>query len=306
MPSPHEVLGVDDDADKETVERAYRKRVKEVHPDAGGSTEAFKRVQHAYRAMTDDETAASSVGKGTDATASRSAGTASSSSASGSDFTSSGRDQYMGGQRRGTGDARSERSRTSSTGRQRRTRGPGAASSDTAGTERGDRTRQRRSGGGPASGTGRSRRWFLYGLFAVAAGVLWQTNEALTRALGSSGSDSGVRRGSATRELGHEELFPVGFEASAGSTVRLTVDGADTRDYVSVYTKRQYEWVRDRWTETGEFDPGNPLETVLTDDGYVAELPRGTTYVALVKLWRGPPEETRTPRTVEVTYEIRA
>jgi len=50
--SPHEVLGVDADADAETVERAYRRRVKQVHPDRGGSVEAFRRVRAAYEQVT--------------------------------------------------------------------------------------------------------------------------------------------------------------------------------------------------------------------------------------------------------------
>lgn len=43
------VLGVGADDGKEAVRRAYRERVKEVHPDReGGDEEAFKRVQDAY------------------------------------------------------------------------------------------------------------------------------------------------------------------------------------------------------------------------------------------------------------------
>jgi curved DNA-binding protein CbpA len=48
--SPYEVLGVSPDADEETLNQAYRERVKEVHPDQGGSVEAFMRVQAAYEA----------------------------------------------------------------------------------------------------------------------------------------------------------------------------------------------------------------------------------------------------------------
>jgi ferredoxin len=46
--SPFEVLGVDPDADDGEVVDAYRQRVKEAHPDHGGSTEEFRRVQDAY------------------------------------------------------------------------------------------------------------------------------------------------------------------------------------------------------------------------------------------------------------------
>ncbi len=48
MASPHEVLGVEPDADEEAIEAAYRRRVKQVHPDRGGSVEAFSRVREAY------------------------------------------------------------------------------------------------------------------------------------------------------------------------------------------------------------------------------------------------------------------
>jgi ferredoxin len=49
--SAFEVLGVDPDADPEAVEAAYRRRVKETHPDHGGSAEAFRRVRRAYEAI---------------------------------------------------------------------------------------------------------------------------------------------------------------------------------------------------------------------------------------------------------------
>lgn len=48
MSSPFEVLDVEPDADDETIEQAYRRKVKEVHPDAGGSAEAFQAVREAY------------------------------------------------------------------------------------------------------------------------------------------------------------------------------------------------------------------------------------------------------------------
>jgi curved DNA-binding protein CbpA len=49
--SPFEVLGVDPDADDDAVERAYRRRVMETHPDQGGSLEAFRVVKAAYDAI---------------------------------------------------------------------------------------------------------------------------------------------------------------------------------------------------------------------------------------------------------------
>ncbi|WP_276258805.1 ferredoxin Fer [Haloglomus litoreum] len=48
MASPFDVLGVDPDADEETIEQAYRERVFEAHPDHGGSAREFQRVRRAY------------------------------------------------------------------------------------------------------------------------------------------------------------------------------------------------------------------------------------------------------------------
>jgi len=59
---PFAVLGVDRDADDETIKRAYRRRAKETHPDRGGSDAEFKRVKDAYEAIqageVDDDTEA--------------------------------------------------------------------------------------------------------------------------------------------------------------------------------------------------------------------------------------------------------
>jgi ferredoxin len=49
--SPFEILEVDREADAAEVEAAYRQRVKEVHPDQGGSAEAFQRVTGAYEEL---------------------------------------------------------------------------------------------------------------------------------------------------------------------------------------------------------------------------------------------------------------
>ncbi|WP_313691425.1 J domain-containing protein [Halorarum halobium] len=43
-----ETLGLPRGADEDAVESAYRERVKESHPDRGGSREAFTRVREAY------------------------------------------------------------------------------------------------------------------------------------------------------------------------------------------------------------------------------------------------------------------
>ncbi len=55
MESPYEVLEVDPDDDDGAVVEAYRRRVKETHPDQGGSAREFQRVREAYRAITTDD-----------------------------------------------------------------------------------------------------------------------------------------------------------------------------------------------------------------------------------------------------------
>jgi curved DNA-binding protein CbpA len=51
MESPYDVLLVAPDADEEEIERAYRERVKEAHPDQGGSVEEFRAVREAYETL---------------------------------------------------------------------------------------------------------------------------------------------------------------------------------------------------------------------------------------------------------------
>lgn len=53
-PPPHEVLDVAPDAPEAIVQGAFRAKVNEVHPDKGGSQEAFERVQRAREALLDD------------------------------------------------------------------------------------------------------------------------------------------------------------------------------------------------------------------------------------------------------------
>jgi ferredoxin len=48
--SPFEILGIDPDANETEIVRAYRQRVKEAHPDHGGSAREFQRVKAAYEA----------------------------------------------------------------------------------------------------------------------------------------------------------------------------------------------------------------------------------------------------------------
>jgi len=49
--SPFEVLGVDRDAGPREIHGAYRRRVKETHPDQGGSAAEFQRVREAYEEL---------------------------------------------------------------------------------------------------------------------------------------------------------------------------------------------------------------------------------------------------------------
>ncbi len=46
--SAYEVLGVDADADDETLRRAYRLRLRQTHPDTGGDAALFVQVQRAW------------------------------------------------------------------------------------------------------------------------------------------------------------------------------------------------------------------------------------------------------------------
>lgn len=55
--SPHEVLGVDPEADEAEIEAAYRERVKETHPDQGGSVGAFLMVRSAYDHLSENGSA---------------------------------------------------------------------------------------------------------------------------------------------------------------------------------------------------------------------------------------------------------
>jgi hypothetical protein len=49
----YRTLGVERGADEATIKRAYREKVKDVHPDAeGGDEETFKRVNRAYEQLT--------------------------------------------------------------------------------------------------------------------------------------------------------------------------------------------------------------------------------------------------------------
>jgi len=55
MDSPFDVLDLDGGADADEIERAYRERVKQAHPDQGGSAAEFRRVRNAYETLTSGE-----------------------------------------------------------------------------------------------------------------------------------------------------------------------------------------------------------------------------------------------------------
>lgn len=49
--TPETILGIIPGATKEDIKRAYREKVKEIHPDNGGSTEKFEEVTAAYNTL---------------------------------------------------------------------------------------------------------------------------------------------------------------------------------------------------------------------------------------------------------------
>lgn len=51
MDSPFDILQIDSDADEGEIEAAYNRRIKETHPDHGGSRREFQRVRAAYEQL---------------------------------------------------------------------------------------------------------------------------------------------------------------------------------------------------------------------------------------------------------------
>lgn len=51
MTDPHEVLGIEPGSDPATIQRAFKRRAKETHPDLGGSARAFREVHAAYEML---------------------------------------------------------------------------------------------------------------------------------------------------------------------------------------------------------------------------------------------------------------
>jgi molecular chaperone DnaJ len=54
----YEILGVERDADQDNIKRAYRRKARELHPDAGGSEDDFKELTTAYEVLRNPETRA--------------------------------------------------------------------------------------------------------------------------------------------------------------------------------------------------------------------------------------------------------
>ncbi|MFP3465723.1 DnaJ domain-containing protein [Leifsonia sp. SIMBA_070] len=54
-PTPYEVLGVHPDVSHDELRRAYRRLLRETHPDTGGTAAAFQSVQHAWELIGDPE-----------------------------------------------------------------------------------------------------------------------------------------------------------------------------------------------------------------------------------------------------------
>lgn len=54
MDSPFAVLRINSDTDEGEIERAYRQRAKETHPDQGGSAREFQLVKAAYQELTSE------------------------------------------------------------------------------------------------------------------------------------------------------------------------------------------------------------------------------------------------------------
>lgn len=52
--NPYETLGVKKDASKEEIKKAYRNLCKEHHPDKGGDTKEFHKIELAYSILSDD------------------------------------------------------------------------------------------------------------------------------------------------------------------------------------------------------------------------------------------------------------
>jgi hypothetical protein len=52
----YDVLGVEEDATREQIDRAYKTEARKRHPDGGGSEEDMKRLNEAHEILSDEET----------------------------------------------------------------------------------------------------------------------------------------------------------------------------------------------------------------------------------------------------------
>jgi len=55
MQNPYQTLGVDRDADSDTIKRAYRRLASQHHPDKGGDKSRFQEIQSAYDTLGDPQ-----------------------------------------------------------------------------------------------------------------------------------------------------------------------------------------------------------------------------------------------------------
>ena len=53
--NPYEVLGLQENADKQAISEAYRALARQHHPDRGGDVEKFKEATEAYSILSDDQ-----------------------------------------------------------------------------------------------------------------------------------------------------------------------------------------------------------------------------------------------------------
>ena len=53
MENYYQILGVPEDANDETIKKAFRELAKKYHPDRGGNPEKFKKIVEAYRILSD-------------------------------------------------------------------------------------------------------------------------------------------------------------------------------------------------------------------------------------------------------------
>jgi len=53
MDDYYQILGVPENADEETIKKAFRELAKKYHPDRGGDAEKFKKIVEAYRVLSD-------------------------------------------------------------------------------------------------------------------------------------------------------------------------------------------------------------------------------------------------------------